>query len=104
MVIKTYRRLDKEDSPAITVFPTKEGNGNGWKINYTVPHNSVFSTICKYANTSTKAVDCIRNKTFGLPDMLINTSDGNSQTLKESDWIEDISLMYVGRTQTSFTI
>ena len=32
--------------------------------------------------------------------MLVNTIDGNSQTLKESDWIEDISLMYVGRTQT----
>ena len=99
LVIKTSRRFEKEDNPAITVFPTVL-NGLGWKTNTTAPRNNVLGTICKYANTSTQAVDCIRNNTFDLSDMLINTIDGNGKKLNESDWIEDISLLYVGRTQT----
>ena len=88
-----------KDNPAITVFPTVL-NGLGWKTNTTAPRDRVPANICKDANTSIEAVDCIKNNTFDLSDILINTIDGEGKKYNKSDWIEDISLLYVGRTQT----
>ena len=97
LVVKSFKKFEESDNPALTVCPSQ-----GWKDRKVDSGKSGtgFKRACGSSADSEKALNCIKNKSFDLSEMVISTVDGDNQVLKADQWMENLGWISAGRCQT----
>ena len=97
IVVKSSKKFGETDNPALTVC-----SGQGWKDREVDPGTTGtgFKGACGSSTDAEEALNCIKNQSFNLSDLVISAVDGENQTLKSDHWMENLSWISAGKCQT----